>query len=111
MDVHGCLDSAVNCLIVNPGFTLYIPDAFSPNGDGINDIFEPKGTYIKDFEMYIFDRWGMQLYHTTDIMKGWDGRVNGNSSIAQEDTYIYTIKVIDTRDGVHSYIGNVYLIK
>ncbi len=111
IDQHGCVDSITNCFIVNPLFTLYIPDAFSPNADGINDVFMAKGSYIKDFEMYIFDRWGMQLFHAKDIMDGWDGKVNHGSVISQEDTYVYLIYVTDTQGNKHSYNGMVNLIK
>jgi gliding motility-associated-like protein len=111
MDAHGCRDTATNCLVVDPAFNLYIPSAFSPNGDGKNETFQPKGEYIKSFEMYIFDRWGMQLYHTTDITKGWNGIAGGGSNIAQEDTYVYKILVTDSQNKQHSYVGNVTLIK
>ena len=111
MDEHGCVDSITDCLVVNPLFTLYIPDAFSPNGDGVNDLFMAKGSYIKNFEMYIYDRWGMKLFYANDIMKGWDGTVNGGSNIAQEDTYVYLINVTDTQGNKHSYNGKVTLIK
>jgi gliding motility-associated-like protein len=108
----GCADTITKCLQVIPLFTLYIPTAFSPNGDGVNDIFEPKGTYIKSFEMYIYNRWDMvELYHTTDITKGWNGTVNGGSNIAQEDTYIYKIIVIDWSNIQHSYFGEVTVLK
>jgi len=109
MDNHGCIDSITNCLIVNPLFTFYIPSAFTPNGDGLNDTFIPKGTYIKDFEMYIFDRWGLQLYHSISIKKGWDGTYRGIP--CQEDSYVYMIHVSDTRDNKHSYIGKVTIIR
>ncbi len=111
MDIHGCVDSATNCLIVDPLYTLYIPDAFTPNNDGINDVFMAKGTYIKDFEMYIFDRWGMKLFHASDIMDGWNGKVNNGSTICQEDTYVYLINVTDTKGNKHSYNGKVTLLK
>jgi gliding motility-associated-like protein len=110
-DNHGCVDSATNCLVVSPLFTLYIPDAFSPNGDGVNDIFMPKGSYIRDFDMYIFDRWGMELFHSTDIMNGWNGRVNSNSTVCQEDAYIYQISVTDPKGNKHSYTGTVNLLR
>ncbi len=110
-DMHGCMDSITNCLVVNPLFTLYIPDAFSPNGDGINDVFTPKGSYIKDFEMYIFDRWGMKLFHTGDIMNGWNGKVLNNATVCQEDTYVYQIYVTDTQGNKHAYNGKVTLLK
>ncbi len=111
MDIHGCVDTVTNCLAIEPVFTLYIPSAFTPNGNGRNDVFMPVGQYVKSFEMYIFDRWGTQLYHTTDIQKGWDGTVGGGSVISQEDTYVYKIFVTDAHNKQHSYIGNVTIIK
>jgi len=109
-DEHGCSDTTTNCLIIEPDYHLYIPSAFTPNGDGRDDEFKPVGQYIKNFEMYIFDRWGMQLYHTTDITQGWNGTVSGGN-IAQEDTYVYKITLIDSQDNGHTYIGNVTLLK
>jgi gliding motility-associated-like protein len=110
MNNKGCMDTVTNCLIIEPQYNLYIPSAFTPNGDGLNETFKPVGQYVKSFEMYIFDRWGIQLYHTTDINQGWNGTVNGGS-ISQEDTYIYKITVRDAQGIPHSYIGNVTLVK
>ncbi len=111
MDIHGCEASYTNCIEVNPVFTFYIPDAFSPNGDGINDVFMPKGSFIKDYEMYIFDRWGMKLFYSNDIFNGWPGTVGKGTGICQEDTYVYLINVTDTQGVKHSYTGKVTLIK
>jgi len=110
MDEHGCADTATNCFVIEPNYTLYIPSAFTPNGDSKNPTFEPKGEYIKKFEMYIFDRWGMQVYHTTDINQGWDGTVNGGTP-SQEDTYIYRIQVTDAQKHEHTYVGSVTVLK
>jgi len=110
MDEHGCSDTATNCFAMEPNYTLYIPSAFTPNNDHVNDVFVPVGQYIKNFDMYIFDRWGMQLYHTTDITKGWDGTVGGGTPV-QEDTYVYKITVTDSEGNNHTYIGNVTLLK
>lgn len=106
----GCLDTATQCLDVEPIFTLYIPSSFSPNGDGLNEVFEPKGVYVKTFEMYVFDRWGMELYHTTDINQGWNGTVKG-STIAQEDSYVYKITATDFWNNQHAYTGVITLLK
>ncbi len=111
MDSHGCVDTATNCIVVGPDFTFYIPDAFSPNDDGINDVFLPKGNYIKDFEMYIFDRWGMKLFYSGSLSDGWNGKVGNHSTVCQEDTYVYLINVTDTRGNKHSYTGKVNLVK
>ena len=59
---------------------LEMPNAFSPNGDGINDIYRAKDTHqsIIEFHAYIFNRWGQKLYEWTDIDGGWDGTFHGN---------------------------------
>lgn len=110
-NLHGCKDSVTECLVISNDYTLYIPSAFSPNGDGINDVFQPKGGAISQFSMYIFDRWGTLIYQTTDINKGWDGTVNGGSTICPIDTYVYEINVTDSFNNQHNYIGKVTLIK
>lgn len=111
MNNRGCTDTTTNCLIVEPAFSLYIPSAFTPNGDGLNDVFKPVGKYIRNFEMYIFDRWGMEIFHSTDINDGWNGTVHGGSEVSQEDIYVYKISVTDSRGEQHSYVGNVTLLK
>jgi gliding motility-associated-like protein len=108
----GCTDTITQCEIIQPFFTLYIPNAFTPNGDGLNDIFQVKGNFICGFQMYIFDRWGMQLYYTEDINKGWDGTVNGGSNIVQEDSYVYLINAIDCiSHAKHQYLGKITVVK
>jgi len=110
MDEHGCSDTVTDCFIMEPNYSLYIPSAFTPNSDRVNDVFVPVGQYIKNFEMYIFDRWGMQLYHTTDIKQGWNGTVGGGTPV-QEDTYIYKILITDSEGNNHTYVGNITLLK
>ncbi len=56
---------------------IFTPNAFSPNGDGTNDIFETKGIYIKSFHMKILNRWGEKIYESDDCMSQWDGTYNG----------------------------------
>jgi len=111
-NIHQCTDSVEHCIIVAPYFTFYIPNAFTPTALGLNAVFAPKGTYICSFEMYIFDRWGQQLFTTKDINKGWDGVVAGGNTMAQEDTYVYLIEVVDcVEHKKHQYLGKVTLIK
>jgi gliding motility-associated-like protein len=109
INIHGCADSVMNCLVIEPLFTLYIPSAFSPNGDGLNDVFETKGNDIKSFEMYVFDRWGTEIFHSMDIKNGWNGTYK--NSICQEDSYAYVITVYDGKNTKHAYTGSVLLLK
>ena len=109
MSNHGCTDSVAHDVVIGPNFTLFFPNAFTPNGDGLNEVFFAKGTYVKDFEMYIYDRWGMKLFHTTNINEGWDGKVNG--SICQEDVYVYVATASDVSGNTHQFAGRVTLLK
>jgi gliding motility-associated-like protein len=85
----GCYDSASVTIDVNDIQTIYIPDAFTPNGDSNNEVFYVYGNDILNFEMYIFDRFGEVIYKSTDIKQGWDGVVKGTK--AQDGVYTYKI--------------------
>jgi gliding motility-associated-like protein len=111
MSIHGCRDSVQKRVEIVPEFSFYVPNAFTPNGDGINDIFNGKGEEIVDFSMIIFDRWGNLIYSTDDKDTGWDGRANGGSEIAQNDVYVYKITLHDFRGNRHNYEGSVTLVK
>ena len=106
---HQCTSSVEECIVIDPVFTLYIPNAFTPNGNGLNESFGPVGNYIKVYDMYIFNRWGNMIYHTSDLTKPWDGTVSGNKM--EEDTYVYLINVVDTRNQKHNYLGRVTLLR
>lgn len=108
-NIHGCSDTTQRCIEITPLFTLYVPNAFSPNHDGLNDVFEAQGGGMTSFDMWIFDRWGQQLFHSTNIHKGWDGTIGGVK--CAEDTYIWMIQVNDNSNNNHSYWGRVSLIK
>lgn len=108
-----CVDATVKCLKIEPDFTFYIPNAFTPNQNGINEIFYGYGTYIKEFEMMIFDRWGNLIFESNDLMRGWDGKVQGGRSgnLVQEDVYVWKVKILDIRDVTHNYVGHVTVVR
>ncbi len=88
---------------------VWLPNAFTPNGDELNDLFYPKGACIVSYTMYIFDRWGTLIYQTT-TSKPWNGQVKNDGITVQEDTYVYEL-IINTSDRVQrSYIGKVTVI-
>jgi gliding motility-associated-like protein len=109
----GCVDSVTNRIIINPTWEEYIPTAFSPNGDGHNDFFRPMGFNIDftEYSMYIYDRWGKEIFDTHDIEVGWDGRVNGQGEIVQQDVYVYLIILKDVNGLEHQFIGHVTVVK
>jgi len=91
---------------------LFVPDAFTPNGDGLNDIFTPIGYNITSFLMQIYNRWGRQEYETNSIDRGWDGDCNGVP--CEMGTYVYYIVWTGALDGITdggTEKGNVTLIR
>jgi gliding motility-associated-like protein len=108
-NTFGCKDTTTECIFIKPYFTLYIPNAFSPNNDGDNDIFIAVGDYIFDFDMKIFDRWGNLVYHSTQLNNGWNGLMKSGAAI--EDVYVYVISATDYHNHSYSYKGTVTLLK
>lgn len=88
---------------------LWIPNSFTPNGDGLNDFFKPEGTLMKEFEMKIYTRYGDLIYSTEDQNKGWDGTYNGKEMPAV--TYIYRVKATDNLDKDINRTGKLLLIR
>jgi gliding motility-associated-like protein len=106
----GCRDTMIHPVRVHGEFTFFIPNAFTPNGNGNNEIFMGQGTGIKTFHFLVFDRWGNKLFDTTDPSKGWDGKLP-NGEKAMVDVYVYKIYIHDLNEEDHTYIGHVSLIR
>ena len=94
--IHGCVDSSFQYLDVVP----FVPNVFSPNNDGINDLFMP------GFDMEIVDRNGLRIFKGKT---GWDGRHNGRPS--DPDTYFYLIYYSDSKSKTHQRKGYVTLVR
>ncbi len=108
---YNCVDITYQTIIIQPDFTFYIPNSFTPNDDGINDTFTGMGIFIEKFEMSIFDRWGNLVFFSDDFNKPWDGKANHGTELAQMDVYIYMIKVLDINKLEHKYTGKVTVVK
>lgn len=108
---YRCSDTMRSEIVINPDITIYIPNAFSPNENGINDFFTINGTGIVSYTMRIFDRWGELLYYTEDLQRGWDGTLQRNGEKAKQDVYVYTITVKDLVDAEHKFYGYVMLLR
>ncbi|MBS4065013.1 MAG: gliding motility-associated C-terminal domain-containing protein, partial [Chitinophagaceae bacterium] len=112
-NLHQCKDEISKIVEVRNDFKVHIPNSFSPNFDGINDVFNPVftpyGLDAKTFEMEIFDRWGHQVYRTKDSTKGWDGTTQGE--VTKEDIYIYRIRYKDLDGKVYNTSGHLTLIR
>jgi len=88
---------------------LYIPSAFSPNGDEINDVFRPVGGPIIEFEMHIYDRWGKHYISSSDPVSGWDGTLSGSN--CEIGVYVYWMNVQIQGQQSRIYKGNITLIR
>jgi gliding motility-associated-like protein len=108
---HGCTDTSEVTMVVTPAFTVYIPNAFTPDANGVNDRFMVEGTGIIGFVMYVFDRWGEEVYYSEDIEEGWGGDVRGGGDVAKQDSYVYKIQVRDLFNRTHDFHGRVMLMK
>ena len=86
------ITSTSNIVIVEKPYAIYAPNAFSPDGDGLNDVFKVSGQGIIDFEMEIFNRWGQMVFKSSNINQNWDGTFKGKD--LPTGTYVYKIKII-----------------
>jgi gliding motility-associated-like protein len=106
----GCTSEVTNCITIDPQFVLYIPNGFTPNDDGDNDKFTAYGEYINEFEMRIFDRWGIMVYYTDSMDKPWNGKRNNLGETLQQDVYVYQITIRDNKSKRHKYVGKITLL-
>jgi len=95
--------------VIDGTIAIYIPNAFSPNGDGINDYFDINGTGIINYHYSIYNRWGEEIFLSSASHIGWDGSFRGIQ--VPEGVYIYQLEFVDL-DGFHHYLsGNVTVIR
>ena len=113
-NVFGCVDTTNMIVVVKGEYSFYIPNTFTPNGDGINDGFAPKGTGIdlNNYDFWIFDRWGNQIFHTSSWGDYWNGKANDGEDVTQIDTYVWKVRVKERDTHIqHHYIGHVNIVK
>lgn len=111
-NAYGCRDTVQHPVRVNPIFSWWIPNAFTPNGDGSNEAFNVKGEYIVNVELTIFNRWGEKIFFSEGRENAeWDGSIMGSAIKAQEGVYVYTVRVEDVWGKYHEKIGHVSLVR
>ncbi len=107
----GCFDTIIHEIVIGPEFSFFIPSAFTPNNDGVNDFFKGEGVGIVKYELMIFDRWGNMVFYSEDLGKGWDGKVNQDNESAQQDVYTWKVKLTDVFKKKYNFIGSVTILK
>ena len=105
----GCKSSISKKVIVGDEMGLFLPNAFTPNGDGSNDVFLAVANNIVKFEMLIFNRGGSLVFQSNDIRKGWDGNVKGEP--AENNVYVYKVNYYSKDNKSHSLTGSITLIR
>ncbi len=107
-DANGC--KAIDSVFVESApNTLGIPNAFTPNGDGLNDFFQVHSLNVATFDCKVFNRWGQLVFYTSDVDEGWDGNFKGKKE--QSGAYVYLINVTYLDGKSDSRKGNVTLIR
>ena len=107
---NSCSDTITKTIIAEEGFTIEVPNVFTPNGDGANDAFHIKVTGVKSAEGYIYNRWGQLLFSWDALNKSWDGKAS-NGENCPDGTYYYIIKVVDKKDKEHLAPGFVLIAR
>jgi gliding motility-associated-like protein len=87
---------------------LYVPTAFTPDGDGLNDTFAAKGQGIADFSIQIFNRWGAMIYESSDMQRGWDGTFK--SEPVEAGTYVYIISAKSSNGKTFQKSGSITIV-
>jgi len=89
--------------------TLFVPNSFTPNENGVNDLFKAEGNLITDYHLQVYNRWGELLYDTHDINAGWDGSFR--KSNCPMDVYIWIVHYSGARGNALVKWGNVTLLR
>ena len=106
----GCTDVAYGQVKIRPPFSVYIPNTFTPNENGLNEVFKVVGDGIVEIDYDIFDRWGNSIWSSYGkINAGWDGRLNGEP--VPVGVYVYKIVVRSLENKFVTYHGQINLIR
>ena len=105
----GCIDSASTTIVIDPLNDVFVPTAFTPNGDGKNDVFRVLGGKIEKLDFKIFNRWGQLIFATDERTKGWDGNFVGRPQLA--GNYTYVLRAVLQNGIVINKKGTVLLIR
>ena len=108
-NIHGCMDTVSKILEISD-FIIHFPNAFTPQGDLINERFTARGINVKELHMTIYSRWGEQIFITTDINEGWNGTYQSTGKKCPQGVYVYDVHITDAFGDLHRFTGDVTLI-
>lgn len=110
---YNCKDTIIKTIDIVPEITFFMPNAFTPNNDSKNEVFEPVGVFrgIRDYEMKVIDRWGGIAFETNNPEQGWNGRKNNVGQFLAAGVYVYIIRFTGPRGEPREYKGFATLIR
>ncbi len=108
---YGCINTYTYPIVIDGDYAFYVSNAFTPDGDGVNDTFRPDGIGLDpdNYEFLIFNRWGQLIFESYNPNTSWDGTFNGVES--QQDVYVWKIKTKDHTKKEREYYGHVTLVR
>jgi gliding motility-associated-like protein len=109
VQIGNCTATLSLPLQVISGLLLIIPNAFSPNNDGLNDRVEFALTAVQRFSFQVFNRWGEKVFETNNPVSFWDGRLNGQD--LPEGSYVYRLEVVDLAGRAQNRSGSIMLVR
>lgn len=109
--IHGCADTVVETVIIDDKLTFYVPSAFTPGRNGLNDVFLCSGRGFSEFVLRIYNRWGETVFFTEDITNGWNGKTRNNGEECEGGVYIYSIELLDFEGDSHQFKGHITLLR
>lgn len=110
----GCKDTLCRTIVIGSELQVWVPNAFTPDGDDRNEVFLPivKGIEPESYKFYVYDRWGTVVFYTEDSSQAWTGNVYNGSYYAQTDMYTWRIEVKRLSDSKYEvFEGYVFLLK
>lgn len=112
-DINNCRDTMTKQIDLIPINTYFLPNAFTPNDDGLNDVFKGTGIIfnMSYFNMNIWNRWGQNIFETNDPNQGWNGLFQNTGKMSQAGIYLVTVSYKDTRGNVYNKSEYCTLIK
>lgn len=109
----GCIDTIAQTIDINPQVSYWLPNAFTPNNDNKNDVFQGKGIYtgMIDFQLEIYNRWGQIVFTTNDPTESWNGQYQNTGKLAMNGVYVYVLQYTTPRGKRIDKKGTMSLIR
>lgn len=109
----GCTDTATALIDIRPVINAFLPNAFTPDNNGLNEVFKVVGIFdgMRDFRLSIWSRWGEKIFETDDVSTGWNGQINNTGAAAPPGVYLWLMEYLTPRGERKTEKGHLTLIR